>query len=50
MLQTIDNIIQHNITFLVFGRLSDANFIELQDFARREASVYLPSRTVGGLS
>ena len=33
MLQAIDNIIQHNITFLVFGRLSDANFLELADLA-----------------
>ena len=32
-LVNIGNIIKHDITFLVFGRLSDANFIELADLA-----------------
>lgn len=33
MLQAIDNLVQHNIAFLVFGRLNGADFIELADLA-----------------
>ena len=33
MLQAIDNIVQHNIAFLVFGRLNGADFIELADLS-----------------
>ena len=33
MLQAIDNLVQHNIAFLVFGRLNGADFIELADLS-----------------